>query len=137
MRNDPPDDDQKNGSLDQRLGALKARLGETTPQSDADDEGEEGASRKQPANIAQAFRLSSEFIAGIVVGAGIGYAIDQLFGTTPWAMILFLILGFAAAILNVMRSSGLIAESGMRIRPAKELSEAAEKDNNSGRDEKE
>jgi len=71
--------------------------------------------------IGQAFKLSSEFIAGIVVGAGLGYLFDQYFETTPWGMIVLLLLGFCAGILNVLRSAGMVAESEMRLRPAQEM----------------
>ncbi|MBL4891854.1 MAG: AtpZ/AtpI family protein [Rhizobiaceae bacterium] len=56
-------------------------------------------------------RLSTDFVAAILVGAALGWAIDRFFGTTPWAMILFLLLGFCAGVLNVMRSAGLVAEN--------------------------
>jgi ATP synthase protein I len=44
-----------------------------------------------------------------VVGAGIGWLIDRWVGISPWGLIVFLLLGFAAGVLNVMRSAGLIA----------------------------
>jgi ATP synthase protein I len=44
-----------------------------------------------------------------VVGAGIGWLIDRWLGVSPWGLIVFLLLGFAAGVLNVMRSAGLIA----------------------------
>jgi len=53
----------------------------------------------------RAFRLASEFVAAIIVGAGLGYGIDVLFGTRPWAMVVLLLLGFAAGILNVVRAA--------------------------------
>ncbi len=58
------------------------------------------------AGYANAMRLSSEFIAAILVGTAIGYTIDYFAGTLPWAMIFFLLLGFAAGVLNVMRAAG-------------------------------
>ncbi len=63
----------------------------------------------------QALRLSSEFIAGVAVGAGLGWFIDRLAGTSPWGLIVFLLLGFAAGVLNVMRSAGKIADAGARV----------------------
>jgi len=51
-------------------------------------------------------RLSSEFVAGIVVGAGLGWLLDRWLGTSPWGLILFLMVGFAAGVLNVLRASG-------------------------------
>jgi len=62
--------------------------------------------------MAYALRLSSEFIAGIVVGAAIGWLIDRWAGTSPWGLIVFLLLGFGAGVLNVLRSAGKVAEHG-------------------------
>ena len=59
-------------------------------------------------------KLSSEFIAGIAVGAGLGWVIDRLAGTSPWGLIVFLLLGFGAGVLNVLRSAGMVAEAGLR-----------------------
>jgi len=56
-----------------------------------------------------AFRLASEFVAAIVVGAAIGWGLDALAGTTPWGMIGFLLLGFAAGVRNVIRSAEMMA----------------------------
>ena len=62
--------------------------------------------------MGRAFRLASEFIAAIIVGAGLGLGIDRLFGTTPWAMVTLLILGFCAGVLNVVRAAAAMnAES--------------------------
>ncbi len=55
--------------------------------------------------MGRAFRFAAEFIAAIIVGGAIGYGIDRLLGTTPWAMIVLLLLGFAAGVLNVMRAA--------------------------------
>jgi ATP synthase protein I len=51
------------------------------------------------------FRLASEFVAAIIVGAGIGLGIDSLFGTTPWGLIVLILVGFAAGVLNVTRAA--------------------------------
>lgn len=61
--------------------------------------------RSDTRGYALAFRLASEFVAAIIVGAAIGWGLDRLAGTTPWGMIGFLLLGFAAGVLNVMRSA--------------------------------
>ncbi|MDZ7824461.1 MAG: AtpZ/AtpI family protein [Ahrensia sp.] len=55
-------------------------------------------------------KISSEFIAGIIVGAGLGFVIDKFAGTSPWGMIVMLILGFGAGVLNVLRATGKVAE---------------------------
>jgi ATP synthase protein I len=40
-----------------------------------------------------------------VVGGGLGWALDKQFGTAPWLMIVLVILGFAAGLLNVVRAA--------------------------------
>ncbi len=73
------------------------------------------AANSTSSGVAQAMRLSSEFIAAICVGAGIGYLIDRFAGTSPWGIIVFLLLGFGAGVLNVLRVAGLVAETNMHF----------------------
>ena len=69
--------------------------------------------------VGQALKLSSEFIAGIAVGVGIGWVIDRWAGTSPWGLIVFLLLGFGAAVLNVLRSAGMVAEARVEAAAAR------------------
>jgi ATP synthase protein I len=55
--------------------------------------------------MGQALRLATELVAGVAVGGFIGWALDRWLGTQPVLMAVFLILGAAAGILNVMRSA--------------------------------
>ena len=55
-----------------------------------------------------ALRLGADFVAGVVVGAALGWGFDRLFDTSPWGLIVFLFLGFAAGILSLLRTAGLI-----------------------------
>jgi ATP synthase protein I len=48
-----------------------------------------------------------------VVGAGIGWLIDRWLGVSPWGLIVFVLLGFAAGVLSVMRSAGLIVGTAL------------------------
>jgi len=57
--------------------------------------------------MALGFRLSSELVAGVVVGALLGWGFDRLLSTSPWGLIVFLLLGFSAGVLNVIRSAGV------------------------------
>ena len=57
--------------------------------------------------MALGFRLSSELIAGVVVGALIGWGFDRLLSTSPFGLIVFVLLGFIAGVVNVIRSAGV------------------------------
>ncbi|WP_455482239.1 AtpZ/AtpI family protein [Bartonella sp. B35(2025)] len=61
--------------------------------------------------IARAIKLSSEFLANIVVGVVLGLGFDKLVGSLPWGLVFFLFLGFAAGVLSILRSVGYIASS--------------------------
>ncbi|MDQ0313944.1 AtpZ/AtpI family protein [Amorphus orientalis] len=96
-------------------GDLSARMRELSGKIDAQRASQRGHARGGSATgsggyagIGHALKLSSEFVGGIVVGAGLGWLLDEWLGTTPWGLIGFLMLGFAAGVLNVLRSAGLI-----------------------------
>lgn len=50
-------------------------------------------------------RVVSELVAGVFVGLLIGYGLDKWLGTSPFLMIVFLLLGMAGGIWNVVRST--------------------------------
>ena len=50
-----------------------------------------------------AFRVSVELVSAVAVGFAIGWGFDWLFDTRPWLMVVFIILGFAAGVMNVYR----------------------------------
>ena len=95
-----------NSDFDRRLDALRDRLAEEGHTGDA--AGERGGARPEGSSLGQAFRLSSEFVAGTIGGGVVGWVIDRFLGTSPWGLIVFLLLGFAAGILNVLRASGFV-----------------------------
>jgi ATP synthase protein I len=49
-----------------------------------------------------------------LVGAGIGWALDRLLGISPWGLIVFLLLGFAAGVANVVRAVAPENDPGRR-----------------------
>lgn len=89
-----------------RLRTLGSRLGKTGKRVPA-EASSGGKSGSDPSAIARGFRLSTELVAGVIVGAGIGWVLDRLLGISPWGMIVFVLLGFAAGVLNVMRAAGV------------------------------
>nr|WP_309393134.1 AtpZ/AtpI family protein [Chelatococcus sambhunathii] len=97
--------------MSERLARLDKAL---KRRSDPGGTGDAGApARSSDAKgLAIALRMGSEFIAAVIVGGAIGWGIDRLAGSSPWGMIVFLLLGFAAGVLNVLRSAGLVRKPG-------------------------
>jgi ATP synthase protein I len=100
-------------ALSARLQRLNEGLGQLRDQAGAPSDSS-GADRAATASgYARGFRLSSELVAGVVVGAGLGWLIDRGLGISPWGLIVFLLLGFAAGVLNVMRTAGVVAGTAL------------------------
>ena len=101
-------------ALSARLNSLDHRLSEVRKdrKNQADQSGNgSGTASANASAMARGFRLSSELIAGVLVGAVIGWGVDKLFSTSPWGLIVFFLLGFTAGVINVMRAAG-VANSG-------------------------
>jgi ATP synthase protein I len=91
------------GSLDHRLSEIRGSREVRTDQPGAGSG--DGAARSSA--MARGFQLSSELIAGVVVGALMGWGFDRLLSTSPFGLIVFVLLGFVAGVLNVIRSAGV------------------------------
>ena len=63
-----------------------------------------GKSRpKKNSGAGFAFKISTELIAALIVGVGIGLIVDNYLGTKPFGLIFFFILGAFAGFLNIYR----------------------------------
>ena len=103
-RSEPPDDEAA-------LSARLQRLGERLANANRPSENDSGP--RQTADLsafARGFRLSTELVGGVIVGTGIGWLLDRWLGTSPWGLIVFFLLGFAAGVLNVMRAAGVVRD---------------------------
>jgi ATP synthase protein I len=102
-------------ALSARLGSLNHRLSEIRDsrkiRTDQPGDGSGDGAAKASA-MALGFRLSSELIAGVVVGALIGWGFDRLLSTSPFGLIVFVLLGFIAGVVNVIRSAGNAGRTG-------------------------
>lgn len=99
-----PSTSAKDTELSGRLRDLGRRLGER--RTDLDEDVPEKTAPRNP-GVAMALRLASDLVAGVVVGAALGWGFDKLFDTSPWGLVVLFLLGFAAGLRNVMRSAGL------------------------------
>lgn len=56
------------------------------------------------AGLGQAFRIGTDVLAALIVGGGLGWVADTyLFVSGPWGVVIGLILGMVAGILNAYR----------------------------------
>ena len=99
-------------ALSARLRGLGAKLGQAERRKEDQREPVQ-VGGSDPSAIARGFRLSTELVAGVIVGAIIGWVLDRLLGISPWGLIVFLLLGFAAGVLNVMRAAGVVRERNL------------------------
>jgi ATP synthase protein I len=98
------------GSLDQRLSEIRDNRSIRTGQPGT----ESGNGAARASAMARGFRLSSELVAGVVVGAFLGWGFDRLLSTSPWGLIVFFLLGFTAGVVNVIRSAGVAPDRNAR-----------------------
>jgi ATP synthase protein I len=99
---DRSDFERRVKDLDQRLDTARAH--QTAKDSD------DGSSAVRTRGMAYGLRMASELVGAVLVGGAIGYFLDQWLGTTPWLFLVLFFLGFAAGVLNVLRSFARLQE---------------------------
>ena len=82
---------------------LASRIASAKRERDIEDNRASRDASPEMSGMARGMRIGTEFIAAILVGAVIGYLIDLGLGTSPWGLLIMLMVGFAAGILNVTR----------------------------------
>jgi ATP synthase protein I len=103
-----PVDDGPNGPDRARLDALDARI------RAAQDARRPQRSRAagDMSSAALAWRMVTELVIGVLLGAGIGWGIDGAAGTMPLFLLIFGMLGFAAGVRTMMRSAAEVTRRG-------------------------
>jgi ATP synthase protein I len=83
------------------------RLGDELKQAKQDEAGQQGATPPDVRGraLSWAFRLATELVAGVFVGGAMGWLLDRWLGTAPFLLIVFLLLGIAAGLLNSIRAA--------------------------------
>ena len=59
-----------------------------------------------------AMRITTDLMSGVIIGGIMGWSFDKLFGTSPWLLIVFFILGVFAGISNVIRTANRMNKLG-------------------------
>lgn len=91
--NKPPSLDD----LGDRISKVRREAGLEEPEgADAD--------RTAGSGLGMAWRISIEIVVAVVVCTAIGWGLDTWLGTTPWLMLLLLVLGAAAGMNNAVRT---------------------------------
>ncbi|MGB2051696.1 MAG: AtpZ/AtpI family protein [Candidatus Puniceispirillaceae bacterium] len=85
--------------------------------------------------MALAGRVTTELVAGVVVGTFIGWALDNWLGTTPTLMVVFFFLGSAAGMMNVWRAlTGRGMAAGFVNEKSSQADDNKANEQNNGRD---
>jgi ATP synthase protein I len=107
-RKRPPTDEAALSERLRRLGERLERTSSTPPDTSAPRPATDAS------GLARGIRFSTELVAGVVVGGLIGWFLDRWLGISPWGFIVFVLLGFAAGMLNLMRAAGFIPKRDLK-----------------------
>ena len=86
----------------QRLAEIDRRLEKLQAQREEEEDGH-GRAALPEGMAAIMGRVATELVAGVLVGAFIGWALDQWLDTSPLFMLVMFFLGAIAGMLNVWR----------------------------------
>jgi ATP synthase protein I len=85
--------------LDRLSGELKARAAPPAAPKPKPELKADGAGSAMSLGL----RAGSEFISAVIVGLGVGWALDRALGANPAFLIVFFLIGVAAGVWNVIR----------------------------------
>ncbi|MEM6618267.1 MAG: AtpZ/AtpI family protein [Pseudomonadota bacterium] len=106
---DDPDPDRLE-ALSEKLAAARAAR---TP---------EPAAENHISAAQQGWRMVTELVAGLLLGFGIGYGLDVLFGTLPILLVVFTLLGFIAGVRTMLRTAEDVARKNAAAAALDEIS---------------
>lgn len=86
--------DERLRRLEDRIAAARAGRAEPKP-----------GHRGEFTQGSLAWRMVIELVVGMVLGLGIGWGLDALFGTRPVFLVVFALLGFAAGVRTMLRTA--------------------------------
>ena len=93
---------QRSSEIGKKLEAVKVRKAGAAR---AGAGGSGGGGRGSQGSFGHAFEFAAYLVVGVIAGVLFGNFLDGQFGTAPWLLVLFMILGFSAGLLNVIRAA--------------------------------
>ena len=57
------------------------------------------------------YRLVAELIGGVLAGLGFGWLSDRFLGTSPWGLIIGVLLGAGVSVFAVVRTAGRMSDA--------------------------
>lgn len=99
----PPDDQ---GQPDGARGVthdLASRIASAKRERDLAANRASGNASPEMNSVSRGMRIGTEFIAAVLVGAFVGYLIDLGLNSSPWGLLILVLMGFAAGTMNVIR----------------------------------
>jgi ATP synthase protein I len=105
MNEDKDTSKDSDAALTARLDKLSTaiRTGTAEAEGAKASSGQSASARSTGQAMGLGFRVASELLAGVLVGGGIGWAIDRWLGTSPFGLIVMLLVGMVAGFWNVYR----------------------------------
>jgi len=106
--------------LEDRIAKARAAGERHRPSQDydANDPGIESA-------MSFGMRAGAQFVSAVLLGGGLGWAIDRWLGTRPFGMLILMVLMFIAAMANVWRSMSKAVDVATETALAAEKTAAA------------
>jgi ATP synthase protein I len=96
------ENDGEGGSFEERLKSARSRQGLDIPERN-DGTASEG---KAASPLGMGMRVGVELVSALVVAVAIGYGLDRWLHTMPLFLIIFVLLGGVAGVMNVWRQVG-------------------------------
>ncbi len=88
-------DNKPDKSFDQKLADIRSRNEEEDYSETAED----------TASYGKGHNAAGEFLASVIAGGLLGYAIDRYFETSPWGLFFFICLGFVSAAIRATKAA--------------------------------
>lgn len=101
-----PDDESQ-----EALDSLQTRLDALTAERKPKNAGADGSAER---SMGEGYRLLGEVIGGVLGGLGLGWAVDHFAHTTPFGMVIGLLLGTAASAYAAVKSADKIGRSARK-----------------------